>query len=121
MAQYEGDFELRVDKESLSDAEQKKFEVFMKEWRNIHPMGYYDWIEEFDGVEYQSISWGTNNYDNIHDLHAFLIKAAKAFPGLVAKGSGNSADMMTGTWNTKYSFILQDGNLEWNEDEHEHG
>ena len=114
MAHYDGDFELRIDKSSLSESERKEFELFLDIWRENHPLDC-DWIEGFDPDDYSAIIYDMNTPETIEDLQLFLNESIKKFTNLSAKGDGRCSDVMTGEWQMDYRFEVQEGNLTWDE------
>ena len=114
MAYYDGDFELRIDKGSLSEKEREEFELFLETWRGSHPLEC-DWIEGFDSGDYSAIIYDMNTPETIEDLHLFLNEAIKKYTNLEAKGDGRCSDVMTGEWQMDYRFIVQEGNVTWDE------
>lgn len=117
MALFEGNYEIHFYLDDFSDDRKVEFAEYIKSWGQEHPLGYDNWIENFDFNTFESVLWGGNDPENIEDMHNFLIEAAKAFPELEASGDGDGEDMASGSWKTKYEFSLKNGVLEWDEDE----
>lgn len=117
MALFEGNYVIQLYLDGFSDDRKAEFSEYIKKWRQDHPLGYDNWIENFDFNTFESVLWGGNDPENIEDMHNFLIEAAKVFPELAASGDGNGDDVASGSWSTKYKFSLRNGVLEWDEDE----
>ena len=117
MALFEGNYEIQFYLDDFSDERKAEFAEYIKRWGEEHPLGYDNWIENFDFNAFESALWGGNDPENIEDMHNFLIEAAKEFPELEASGDGDGEDMASGSWKTKYKFSLKNGVLEWDEDE----
>ena len=120
MASYSGYYEIKFDKKSLSAEDRKQFENYLKSWEKRRRINL-DWIEDFDYDSYSSILWDMNTPETIKDLHEFLVEAGTQFKNLEARGDGSCSDIMTGEWRTEYSFKLENGSLEWNENEESYG
>ena len=116
MALLEGNYEIHFYLDNFSDDMKAQFAEYIKRWGQEHPLGYNNWIENFDFNTFESILWGANDPENIEDMHNFLTEAAKAFPELEAVGDGNAEDVASGSWSTKYKFSLKKGVLDWDED-----
>ena len=117
MALFEGNYEMHFYLDGFSDERKTQFLEYIKRWGQEHPLGYDNWIENFDFNLFESVLWGGNDPENIKDIHNFLIEAAKEFPELEAAGDGDGEDMASGSWSTKYKFSLKDGVLDWDEEE----
>jgi len=105
MALFEGNYEIHFYLDSFSVDRREQFTEYIKRWRQEHPLGYDNWIENFDFNAFESVLWGGNDPENIEDTHNFLIEAAKEFPELEAVGNGDGEDMASGSWKTKYKFF----------------
>ena len=116
MALFEGNYEIKFNVENFSEDRKAQFTDYIKRWEQEHPLGYDNWIENFDFNTLESELWGGNDPENIEDMHNFLIEVAKEFPELEATGNGDGEDVASGSWSTKYKFSLKDGILEWDED-----
>jgi len=115
MAHYDGDFELRVNKSSISEKERKEFELFLEQWRETHPLDC-DWIEGFNFDDYSAIIYDMNTPETIEDVHLFLKETVERFGDIDANGNGRCTDVMTGEWKIKYHFVIQEGVLSWDEE-----
>lgn len=122
MSNYEGNYVINIDTTNLSDEEQSNLESIIDTWRDEHPLDNdVDWVRTIKYPAFESISYSGNTDENIEDIQEFMNHIAKTYPKLNASGRGYCVDAVTGSWDYNYSFELNNGQLEWVDDDYSEG